>query len=169
VLVTFVHPKVKGNYGLMLIALLFGLGPGLVVGRIVAMTDMPQMIALYNGMGGGSAAAIAAVELLKLHSGQAQMVPTTILVASFGAIIGSIAFSGSMIAFAKLQGWMRKSWRFPGQQVINLLVFAFTIALGVMLIFVDGPIRCCCPVFRLWPCWPASWSRFRSAVPTCRW
>jgi H+-translocating NAD(P) transhydrogenase subunit beta len=138
VLVTFIHPAVKGNYGLMLIALVSASGLAWWWARIVAMTDMPQMIALYNGMGGGSAAAIAAVELLKLHSGQVHLVPTTILVASFGAIIGSIAFSGSMIAFAKLQGWMRKSWRFPGQQILNLLVFAFTIALGVW-IFIDGP------------------------------
>jgi H+-translocating NAD(P) transhydrogenase subunit beta len=138
VLVTFIHPKVTGNYGLMLIALVSASGFAWWWARKVAMTDMPQMIALYNGMGGGSAAAIAAVELLKLHSGQVQMVPTTVLVATFGAIIGSIAFSGSLIAFAKLQGWMRKSWRFPGQQVINLLVFAATIAIGVYILVV-GP------------------------------
>ena len=138
VLVTFVHPKVEGNYLLMVIALVSASVLAWWWAKVVAMTDMPQMIALYNGMGGGSAAAIAAVELLKLHSGQVQMVPTTLLVASFGAIIGSIAFSGSLIAYAKLQGWMRKSWRFPGQQVFNLLVFAATIGLGVW-IFIDGP------------------------------
>ena len=138
VLVTFFHPKVEGNYGLMIIALVSASVVAWWWARIVAMTDMPQMIALYNGMGGGSAAAIAAVELLKVHSGQASMVPTTLLIAAFGAIIGSIAFSGSMIAFAKLQGWMRKTWRFPGQQLINLLVFAATLGLGIW-IFIDGP------------------------------
>ena len=138
VLVTFIHPKVEGNYGLMLIALISASGFAWWWARKVAMTDMPQMIALYNGMGGGSAAAIAAVELLKLHSGQTQMVPTTVLVATFGAIIGSIAFSGSLVAFAKLQGWMRKSWRFPGQQVINLLVFGATVAIGIYILVV-GP------------------------------
>ena len=138
VVVTFFHPKVEGNYLLMIIAL----GSASVLAwwwaRIVAMTDMPQMIALYNGMGGGSAAAIAGVELLKVHSGQAQLLPTTILVASFGAIIGSIAFSGSLVAFAKLQGWMRKTWRFQGQQMINLIVFGATILLG-LYIFISGP------------------------------
>ncbi len=138
VVVTFIHPKVEGNYGLMLIALISASGLAWWWARIVAMTDMPQMIALYNGMGGGSAAAIAGVELLKLHSGQAEMVPTTLLVASFGAIIGSIAFSGSLIAFAKLQGWMRKTWRFPSQQMVNLIVFGITILLGV-IIFFAGP------------------------------
>ncbi len=138
VLVTFIHPKVQGNYLLMIIALVSASVVAWWWARKVARTDMPQMIALYNGMGGGSAAAIAAVELLKLHAGQVTMVSTTLLVASFGAIIGSIAFSGSLIAFAKLQGWMRKSWRFPGQQALNLVVFAITLGLGAW-IFIAGP------------------------------
>ncbi|MFW5815902.1 MAG: NAD(P)(+) transhydrogenase (Re/Si-specific) subunit beta, partial [Wenzhouxiangella sp.] len=138
VLVTFIHPKVEGNYGLMLIALVSASGLAWWWARIVAMTDMPQMIALYNGMGGGSAAAIAGVELLKMHSGQSDMATTTLLVASFGAIIGSIAFSGSLVAFAKLQGWLRKTWRFQGQQIINLVVFGVTILLA-LIIFLVGP------------------------------
>ncbi|MEE4296525.1 MAG: NAD(P)(+) transhydrogenase (Re/Si-specific) subunit beta [Wenzhouxiangella sp.] len=138
VLVTFIHPKVEGNYGLMLIALVSASLLAWWWARIVAMTDMPQMIALYNGMGGGSAAAIAGVELLKMHSGAVEIVPTTLLVASFGAIIGSIAFSGSLVAFAKLQGWLRKTWRFNGQQMINLIVFGLTIFFA-LLIFIFDP------------------------------
>ncbi len=138
VAVTFFHPKVEGNYLLMIIALVSASVLAWWWARIVAMTDMPQMIALYNGMGGGSAAAIAAVELLKVHSGQVQLMPTTLMVAAFGAIIGSIAFSGSLIAFAKLQGWMRKTWRFPSQQLINLVVFGVTVLLGLIIFFV-GP------------------------------
>ena len=138
IVVTFFHPKVEGNYILMIVALVSASAVAWWWARIVAMTDMPQMIALYNGMGGGSAAAIAAVELLKVFSGQAAMAPTTLLVAAFGAIIGSIAFSGSLVAFAKLQGWMRKTWRFPGQQLLNLIVFAATVGLGIW-IFIDGP------------------------------
>jgi len=138
VVVTFFHPKVEGNYLLMIIALGSASGLAWWWARIVAMTDMPQMIALYNGMGGGSAAAIAGVELLKVHSGQVQLMPTTLMVAAFGAIIGSIAFSGSLVAFAKLQGWMRKTWRFPSQQLINLIVFGITVLLG-LIIFLVGP------------------------------
>ncbi len=138
VAVTFFHPKVEGNYLLMIIALVSASVLAWWWARIVAMTDMPQMIALYNGMGGGSAAAIAAVELLKVYSGQADLLPTTLLVAAFGAIIGSIAFSGSLIAFAKLQGWMRKTWRFPSQQMINMAVFGVTVLLG-LIIFFAGP------------------------------
>jgi NAD(P) transhydrogenase subunit beta len=64
------------------------------------MTDMPQMIALYNGMGGGAAAAIAAVEL---YRGSEHSI-THLTMATIGGFIGSVSFSGSLIAFAKLQG-----------------------------------------------------------------
>lgn len=128
-LVTFWHPQVTGNMILMITAILIGSVLAWVSGKRVAMTDMPQMIALYNGMGGGAAAAIAAVELLKHHA----LSPVVMALAVAGALIGSIAFSGSLIAFAKLQGWMRKLWRFPGQQFFNLAVFAVTIGLGVLI------------------------------------
>ncbi len=138
ILVTFIHPKVEGNYLLMIIAIGLGSIGAWWTARRVAMTDMPQMIALYNGMGGGAAAAIAAVELLKLYSGQVTMDMATIILAVLGGIIGSVAFTGSLIAFAKLQGWMRKTWRFNGQQLINLIVFAVTLVLGALLI-IQGP------------------------------
>jgi len=137
VLVTFVHPQVQGNYGLMVAAIAVGSLAAWWTGKRVAMTDMPQMIALYNGMGGGAAAAIATVELLKAAGGHSLDLTTTIMAVA-GGIIGAIAFSGSLIAFAKLQGWMKKTWRFGGQQLLNLLVFGATLVLGVMLV-VQGP------------------------------
>lgn len=137
ILVTFVHPEVKGNYALMIIAIAIGGIGAWATARRVAMTDMPQMIALYNGMGGGAAAAIAGVELLKRGSNEVQMDSVTVVLAVLGGIIGAIAFSGSLIAFAKLQGWLRKSWRFAGQQAINLGVFVAMLALGVFLIIGD--------------------------------
>jgi len=134
ILVTFIHPEVKGNYALMVIAIAIGGAGAWVTARRVAMTDMPQMIALYNGMGGGAAAAIAGVELLKRGSGEVQMDSVTVVLAVLGGIIGAVAFSGSLIAFAKLQGWLKKSWRFSGQQVINLGAFVATLGLGALLI-----------------------------------
>ncbi|NEZ03273.1 NAD(P)(+) transhydrogenase (Re/Si-specific) subunit beta [Wenzhouxiangella sp. XN201] len=134
VLVTFVHPEVKGNYALMIVAIAIGSVAAWWTAKRVAMTDMPQMIALYNGMGGGAAAAIAGVELLKASSGAVTMDLATIILAVLGGIIGSIAFTGSLIAFAKLQGWMRKTWRFSGQQILNLLVFVTTVVLGAVLV-----------------------------------
>src|SRR3974390_377616 len=112
------------NLGLVMIAILAGGTLAWVSGKRVAMTDMPQMIALYNGMGGGAAAAIAAVEL---YRGGAHSLAFGLL-AVFGGLIGAVSFSGSLIAFAKLQGLIKRSLRFPGQQVLNLLLLALCIA-----------------------------------------
>ncbi len=133
-LITYLEPAMH-NYLLMTTAI--GVG-GIIAwwsGRRVAMTDMPQMIALYNGMGGGSAAAIAAVELLRVLNGAGLTHEAFAAreLAVVGALIGTIAFSGSLIAFAKLQGIMRKVYRFPGQQIVNALLFVALIGLGFML------------------------------------
>ena len=138
ILVTFMHPKVEGNFLLMLIAIALGSGLAYWTAKRVAMTDMPQMIALYNGMGGGAAAGIAAVELLKLYSGQVSLGADAQIMAVLGGIIGAVAFTGSLIAYAKLQGWMKKTWRFGGQQLLNLVVFAVTILLGLLILW-QGP------------------------------
>jgi H+-translocating NAD(P) transhydrogenase subunit beta len=133
VLVTFFHPGLQGfgNYLLMFIAIAIGGGAAWVSGKRVAMTDMPQMIALYNGMGGGAAAAIAAVELIKHEP----MTLTLQLIAVLGALIGTVAFSGSLIAFAKLQGIMRKTMRYPSQKIVNMAVFGVTVLLGLIIGF----------------------------------
>jgi len=133
-LITYLTPGMH-NYMLMTVAIFIGGVLAWWTGKRVAMTDMPQMIALYNGMGGGSAAAIAAVELLRVQTGEGLTHEAFAAreLAVLGALIGTIAFSGSMIAFAKLQGWMRKVYRFKGQQIFNLLLFAGLLVLGVML------------------------------------
>lgn len=118
------------NYGLMILAIMIGGGAALYTGKKVAMTDMPQMIAIYNGMGGGAAAAIAAVELLKGDFASQSFLTLAVL----GGLIGSVAFSGSMVAFAKLQGLMKKSFLFPGQQKINMFVFGAALVFGLILI-----------------------------------
>ncbi len=132
--ITFATPGMH-NYGWMTLALAIGGGLAWYSGKKVAMTDMPQMIAIYNGMGGGAAAAIAAVELLR------GTFPSTTfqVLAVIGAMIGSVAFSGSMIAFAKLQGLMKRSLIFPNQQLINLLVFGGLLVMGFMLMGADEP------------------------------
>ena len=95
-------------------------------GKRVAITDMPQMIALYNGMGGGAAAAIAAVEL---YRGEMDSYAASVL-AVIGGIIGAVSFSGSAIAFGKLQGLIKRSVRFSGQQVLNMLLLVAALVLG---------------------------------------
>ena len=129
-LITYFHQEVHHNYIWMTLAIAIGGAIAYVSGKKVAMTDMPQMIALYNGMGGGAAAAIAAVELIK----QEPMTFTMQSLAVVGALIGTIAFSGSLIAFAKLQGLMRGVIRFPMQQWFNALAFVLTVTLGLAIV-----------------------------------
>jgi NAD(P) transhydrogenase subunit beta len=130
-LITFAYPDMH-NYVLMTTAIFIGGVLAWWTGRRVAMTDMPQMIALYNGMGGGAAAAISAVELL----GGEQHSPVFMVLAVLGGFIGSVSFSGSMIAFGKLQGLIRRDFRFRGQNFVNialLLVIAwlgYSVAVG---------------------------------------
>jgi NAD(P) transhydrogenase subunit beta len=121
------------NAGLAVLALVIGGGIAWVAGRRVAMTAMPQMVAIYNGMGGGAAGAIAAVELFGRHATGYVALTVTLL----GALIGAISFSGSIIAWAKLQEVLKNPWRFRGQRIVNAIVFAATIGLGGYLIWLD--------------------------------
>ena len=129
-LITYFHSEINHNYLLMTVAIGIGGAIAYVSGKKVAMTDMPQMIALYNGMGGGAAAAIAAVVLLK----QDEMPMTLQSLAVIGALIGTVAFSGSLVAYTKLQGLMRGVIRFPMQQFLNALVFVVALTIGLAII-----------------------------------
>src|SRR6195256_5157993 len=126
--VSFLYPGMT-NYDLILAAIVVGGGLAWWSGKRVAMTDMPQMIALYNGMGGGAAAAIAAVEL---YGGNEHNV-VHLTMATIGGFIGAVSFSGSLIAFAKLQGIITKSVRFGGQKFMNLAILLVTVALCFMM------------------------------------
>jgi H+-translocating NAD(P) transhydrogenase subunit beta len=128
--VTFAYPGMS-NYEWIIPAILVGGGFAWWSGKRVAITDMPQMIALYNGMGGGAAAAIAAVELY--HGGIESYAASVLAVV--GGIIGAVSFSGSAIAFGKLQGLIKRSIRFGGQQFINLLLLLATVVLGALVAF----------------------------------
>ena len=160
VLATFFLPDMH-NRGLILAAVLIGVSAAWWTGRRVAMTAMPQMVALYNGMGGGAAAGIGAVELVAhvrralpgipdtsplrpeawaidaVHQAQAgapePLSAVALALGVLGALIGAVSFSGSLVAFAKLQGWMDKRFVFPGQRVVNLLVLLAALVLGVIL------------------------------------
>ncbi len=123
--VTLAYPDMT-NYPLIGAAIVIGGGLAWWSGKRVAVTNMPQMIALYNGMGGGAAAAIAAVEL---YRGETQGYATSSL-AVIGGIIGAVSFSGSAIAFGKLQGLITRSVRFSGQQIVNLVLLAGVLVLG---------------------------------------
>jgi NAD(P) transhydrogenase subunit beta len=126
------RPHLTTNLVLVVIALVLGIGWAWRSGKKVEMTAMPQMVALYNGMGGGAAAAIAAVEL---YSGNAQShgVVVTVL-AILGGLIGSVALSGSLVAWAKLDGRLNRTIRLPAQQLINGALFLGSLAIGAVIV-----------------------------------
>jgi len=127
-LVTFFTPNLT-NIALIAIAIVIGGGFGYIAAKRVGMTNMPQMVALYNGMGGGAAAAISAVVLL----GPATAITGSLAVV--GGLIGAVSFSGSLIAFLKLQGWMpSRPVTFTGQQIANMTVLVLAIVSGVFVI-----------------------------------
>ena len=135
---TFGAPQISLDIGsinlqLMLVAIIVGSAVAYISAKRVEMTDMPQMIAMYNGMGGGAAAAIAAVELVKLSGGMESHGLTVQILAVLGAVIGAVSFSGSVIAFAKLQGIMKKTIRLPMHQIINIGLFLATVYYGYMV------------------------------------
>jgi NAD(P) transhydrogenase subunit beta len=126
-------PHLMVNVGLAIIALILGGGVAWWSGKKVAMTSMPQMVALYNGMGGGAAGAIAAVELFgNKADGATQLVVTLI-----GALIGAVSLSGSLIAWAKLDRVIKKPLRVRGQQAFNGLIALVTFGVGGYIVFVS--------------------------------
>ncbi len=151
-LVTFVAPGTWGEHGIdqtNLILMVVAIALSYVFwiwGKKVPITDMPQMVAIFNGMGGGSAAAIGAAMLITSANYEGVCTPaasaahacldqTKLILAILGSLIGAIAFSGSVIAWAKLDGRLDKTFRFGGQQIVNLLCFLTALGLGAFLVF----------------------------------
>ena len=130
----YFEPGRTVNLVLLLVALALGGGVAAWLGKVVKMTDMPQMVAVYNGMGGGAAALIAAVEFTS------DVPPTGVhaVLAMAGAYIGSVAFTGSIVAFLKLQGIMKKTFRLPAQNAGNVIHALVTLAVGIAIV-IWGP------------------------------
>jgi NAD(P) transhydrogenase subunit beta len=120
-----------GNWGLIVLGLGIGSAIGAIASIRVQMTQMPQMVALYNGVGGGAVALIAWSEIRHGKSGMELeiLIPTL-----FAAIVGSVSFWGSNIAFAKLQDLIpTRPLAVPGQQVINGALLLGVIAAAVSI------------------------------------
>src|SRR5436853_7864873 len=129
---TLLQPQV-GNYGLIAVGVALGTAVGVPAARSVKMTQMPQMVALFNGVGGGAVALIAWAEFR--NSGGFQDEPTYIAIFSlFAAIIGSISFWGSNIAFGKLQEILPgRPIKLPGQQFVNSLLAIVAVGSAAVL------------------------------------
>ncbi len=130
---TFAYPSVRAhtlNLVLTLVAMAVGAAIAVPAARLVKMTAMPQMVAIFNGVGGGAAALISIVVFLIEAPGK----PAVYRIAEvlFGVLVGCVSFSGSAIAFAKLQELMTgRPVTYPAQQVINAMVGLGILGLAV--------------------------------------
>ena len=119
------------NYTLIVIGIVIGLVIGAVGAYSVKMTSMPQMVALFNGLGGGAAALVATLEFLHGNDITAFIAGSML----FATLIGSLSFSGSIIAYLKLEGKFEKPMTFPGQNLLNGLILLVILALCGWLTF----------------------------------
>jgi NAD(P) transhydrogenase subunit beta len=125
---------VIGNWGLIALGVAIGTTVGVVASRRVQMTAMPQMVALYNGVGGGAVALIAWSEYrtsIQLH----ETIPLDVLIPTlFSMVVGSVSFWGSNIAFGKLQDLIpTQPLKVPGQQFLNILLLIGIVAACIVL------------------------------------
>jgi len=135
-----------GNYAWIFGGILIGTITGTLAAKRVKMTAMPEMVSLFNGMGGACAALISLVEfdhlahldpimagVLLMSAGGASAVKAFLLIVVLGLIIGSVSFAGSIIAWGKLNGSI-KDFSFKGQHIFNILLLAVIVVLAVYLI-----------------------------------
>ncbi len=121
----------------ILAGLVAGGGIGAVLARTVKMTAMPQMVAVFNGFGGGASALVAAAEFLDLSRTPGAIEADTGISIMAGTLIGAVTFSGSMIAFGKLQGIVtERAVRYPLQRPVNFLLMAALLGAAVWLVIV---------------------------------
>jgi NAD(P) transhydrogenase subunit beta len=131
--VTFAQSEIV-NYWEIVVGMAIGGGFGAVAARRVKMTAMPQMVALFNGVGGGAAALISWAEFHRLAPLPGHPKVDISVAIMLSAIIGSISFAGSMVAFAKLQELIQgRPITYPGQQVVNGLVLGAALAAGIAI------------------------------------
>ena len=119
-----------GDWGLIVVGVAIGTAIGIPAARGVKMTAMPQMVALFNGVGGGAVALISLVE----YRDNDDIALESLIPIVFAAIIGSISFWGSNVAFSKLQELTWAKRRFPRLTVLNIALAAVVLALAVIIV-----------------------------------
>jgi NAD(P) transhydrogenase subunit beta len=134
VIATFLEEQVAEAWILVLPAIAIGTVIGFVGARQVPMTAMPQMVAIFNGAGGGAAALVSMLEYLRATSAGSASVGEVIAIL-LGLMIGAVSFSGSVVAFGKLQGLIdAKAFKYAGQQLVTGGLFAGMLLFALALI-----------------------------------
>ncbi|MBC8552141.1 MAG: NAD(P)(+) transhydrogenase (Re/Si-specific) subunit beta [Candidatus Brocadiales bacterium] len=119
------------DFTLIIIGLIIGSTIGAIIARKIQMTAMPQMVALFNGLGGGASALVALAEYNRLTGELRIDVIISMVVSLF---IGAITFTGSLVAFGKLQGLVRSApLVFKAQRLLNMLLFALFLIMGIIV------------------------------------
>jgi len=132
--VTFAQKSVV-SYWEIIVGMAVGGSFGAVAARRVKMTAMPQMVALFNGVGGGAAALIALAEFHNIAPAPGRLHGDISVSIILSALIGSISFAGSLVAFAKLQELIQgRPIVYPGQQIVNGLLLAAIVAAGIAIV-----------------------------------
>jgi len=133
VLVTLALKEVRTGWWWMAAGIVIGSVIGVVGARKVKMTAMPQMVALFNGVGGGAAALVSLVEFHSVWANVGDVGVERAIATVFSALVGSISFAGSLVAFGKLQELVSgRPITYPGQQFGNALLFGGSIALAAV-------------------------------------
>jgi NAD(P) transhydrogenase subunit beta len=136
------------NWWILLVGGLVGSVIGVLGARRVPMTAMPQMVAIFNGAGGGAAALVAIAEFLRdTGNHPEELLSLPFMIATLlGAVIGSVSLTGSVVAFGKLQGIIAgRPVKYPGSQAVTAILFAALLGLGVYLAAIDNSV----PLFLL--------------------
>ncbi len=130
----------SNNYLWIVAALLVGSLIGIVAARKVKMTDMPQMVSIFNGLGGACAVVLAYAEILPFYGGQTELETASLSIVLLALLIGGISSTGSLLAFAKLQGLIRdRTLLLPRHDIFNNVLLIATLALGGYLIIAGQP------------------------------
>ncbi|MBT4369185.1 MAG: NAD(P)(+) transhydrogenase (Re/Si-specific) subunit beta [Candidatus Marinimicrobia bacterium] len=130
--------EIEIDFQLIAIGIVVGIIIGATFAIKVEMTQMPQMVAIFNGFGGGASALVAAAEFLKTGEITTFTLGTIVL----SVFVGTLTFTGSFIAFGKLQGFVSgQPIVFPGQQVFNALMALALLIVGVYLVQIPGEIN----------------------------
>ena len=145
----FTTPGLLDHWWIVVVGGALGSVAGVLGARRVAMTAMPQMVAIFNGAGGGAAAVVAISEFLSASGADAgdDLFPLPFIIASLlGAVIGSVALTGSLVAFGKLQGLVEpRPVTYPGQRIVAALLLGSLLLLGIVLAAVTNSV----PIFLL--------------------
>ncbi len=142
IIATLVKPVMEGtnNYLWIIIGLILGGIIGWLAAKRIQMTAMPQMVSVFNGLGGACAAVLAMAELLDFYDGSIAMGRGQLVIVFFALLVGAISFTGSMLAFAKLDGRVKdKNVILPKHSTINLILLIIVMVLAVWLLIQGQP------------------------------